>query len=72
MGLALCVTNVIGFTKSSKGAQHAARALLRLRLHRALTLPFDACACRAPEAKAEISAGVSRLATRYMVQSTFG
>jgi hypothetical protein len=26
MGLALCVTNVIGFTKSSKGAQHAARA----------------------------------------------
>ncbi len=69
MGLALSTTNVIGFTKSSKGARETrwrrVRCAISSELTRARVRP---CA----EAKAEISAGVSRFATQYMRSSILG
>ena len=60
IGLSMSATNVVGFTKSSKG-KSGARVALRMTCADVLCVT---------EAKAEISAGVTRLATRYALSGT--
>ena len=60
IGLSMSATNVVGFTKSSKGKIGACVALR-------MTCADVLCVT---EAKAEISAGVTRLATRYALSGT--